>query len=62
MHFPLFLVKRFLKGVLLQQDTIAKVFLTRYKKTNIGPNPNRKENILRPLNKNFLGQKICLKC
>ena len=44
--------------VLLHQDTIARVFLTRNKKTNYGPDQNRKENILRPLKKwNFEGKK-----
>ena len=31
------------KTVLLHQDTIAKVFLTRNKKINFGPNQNRHE-------------------
>ena len=43
----------YVMAVLPQQDTIAQVFLTRYEKTNVSPNHNRKENFLRPCtNKN----------
>jgi hypothetical protein len=58
MHFFTFLGKKSIfETVLLHQDTLAQVFLTRNKKTNFGPDQNRKENILRPLKKlNFEGK------